>query len=47
MKPGNIAILPSADELFGEETYYVKVYTSLPERQQRSWERRADSNGEE
>jgi hypothetical protein len=35
-----------ADELFGEDTYYVKVDTSLPERQQR-WGRKSDSNGEE
>lgn len=35
-----------ADELFGEETYYVKVDLSLPERQQR-WGRKSDSNGEE
>jgi DNA polymerase-3 subunit alpha len=46
-------VLPSArlqqaaDELFGEETYYVKVDTSLPERQQRRWEKRTDTNGEE
>jgi DNA polymerase-3 subunit alpha len=47
-------VLPSArlqqaaDELFGEETYYVKVDTSLPERQQRRWERRPEpgENGE-
>jgi DNA polymerase-3 subunit alpha len=31
-----------ADELFGEETYYVKVDTSLPEKQQR-WPRRAEA----
>jgi len=29
----------AADELFGEETYYAKVDTSLPERARRSWER--------
>jgi len=36
----------AADRQFGEETYYVKVDTSLPERQQR-WNRRAEneSNG--
>ena len=34
------------DECFGEETYYVKVDTSLPERVQR-WQRKADSNGDE
>ena len=36
-----------ADELFGEETYYVKVDTSLPEKQQR-WGRKSEfSNGDE
>jgi len=35
-----------ADALFGEDTYYVKVDMSLPERQQR-WGRKSDSNGEE
>jgi DNA polymerase-3 subunit alpha len=33
-----------ADAQFGEETYYVKVDTSLPERQKRSWERKPDNN---
>lgn len=37
----------AADELFGEETYYAKVDTALPERQQRRWERKSESNGEE
>ena len=38
----------AADALFGEQTYYAKVDTSLPERQQRRWERKPDSeNGEE
>jgi DNA polymerase-3 subunit alpha len=38
----------AADDLFGEETYYAKVDTSLPERQQRRWERKTDSaNGDE
>ena len=48
------AVMPSrelqaaADDQFGEETYYVKVDTSLPERVQKRWERRGDSaNGEE
>ena len=42
-------VLPSlelqqqADARFGEETYYVKVDTSLPERQQRRWERRPEN----
>ncbi|HMP82694.1 MAG TPA: DNA polymerase III subunit alpha [Verrucomicrobiota bacterium] len=35
-----------ANERFGEETYYVKVDNTLPEKQQR-WSRRSDSNGEE
>jgi DNA polymerase-3 subunit alpha len=35
-----------ADARFGEETYYAKVDTSLPEKTRRSWERKADS-GEE
>jgi DNA polymerase-3 subunit alpha len=34
-----------ADKLFGEETYYVKVDTSLPERTQRRWEKRAEGGG--
>ena len=37
----------AADEKFGEDTYYVKVDSSLPERQQRPWERRPDANGDE
>ena len=37
----------AADARFGEETYYVKVDTSLPERQQRRWERKPENgNGE-
>ncbi len=37
----------AADELFGVDTYYPKVDTSLPERQQRRWERKPDGdNGE-
>jgi DNA polymerase III subunit alpha len=36
----------AADKLFGEETYYARVDTSLPERTPRRWERRAD-NGDE
>jgi hypothetical protein len=38
----------AADDLFGEETYYAKVDTSLPERQKRAWERKPElANGEE
>ena len=29
----------AADARFGEETYYVKVDATLPERPQRRWER--------
>ena len=32
----------AADELFGEETYYVKVDMSLPERPKRVWERKSE-----
>ena len=32
----------SADELFGEETYYAKVDTAPPERAPRKWDRRPD-----
>ncbi len=32
----------AADGLFGEETYYAKVDTSLPERPPRTWERRPE-----
>jgi DNA polymerase-3 subunit alpha len=34
------------DARFGEETYYAKVDTSLPERTKRSWEKKTN-NGEE
>jgi hypothetical protein len=37
----------AADNQFGEETYYAKVDTSLPERAPRRWERRANGNGME
>jgi len=35
------------DRMFGEDTYYVKVDSSLPERAPRRWERRADDGGAE
>jgi DNA polymerase-3 subunit alpha len=36
----------TADQLFGEETYYAKVDASLPERAFRRWDRRAEyANG--
>jgi DNA polymerase III subunit alpha len=37
----------AADELFGEETYYVKVDTSPPERAPRRWERKTELVGAE
>jgi DNA polymerase-3 subunit alpha len=36
----------AVDEVFGEDTYYAKVDTSLPERQKRVWEKKSD-NGDE
>ena len=35
-----------ADARFGEETYYAKVDTNLPEKARRSWEKKNDSGGE-
>jgi DNA polymerase-3 subunit alpha len=35
----------AVDEKFGEETYYAKVDTTLPERAQRRWEKRPEANG--
>jgi DNA polymerase-3 subunit alpha len=32
----------AADDLFGEETYFAKVDTTLPERQQRRWEKKPE-----
>jgi DNA polymerase-3 subunit alpha len=37
----------AADELFGEETYYAKADTTLPERVQRRWERKPEVVGAE
>ena len=34
------------DELFGEDTYYAKVDTTLPERTPRRWERKSESSDE-
>jgi DNA polymerase-3 subunit alpha len=36
----------AANKIFGEETYYAKVDTSLPEKARRSWEKKTN-NGEE
>jgi len=37
----------AVDDLFGEDTYYAKVDTSLPERQKRSWERKPENGSDE
>jgi DNA polymerase III subunit alpha len=37
----------AVDARFGEETYYAKVDTSLPERTKRSWEKKTNNGGEE
>jgi DNA polymerase-3 subunit alpha len=37
----------AADEMLGEETYYAKVDTSLPERAPRRWERKPEMAGVE
>jgi DNA polymerase-3 subunit alpha len=39
------ALQESADAQFGKDTYYAKVDTTMPERPQRRWERKADENG--
>jgi DNA polymerase-3 subunit alpha len=36
----------AVNALFGEETFYAKVDTALPERSQRRWERRVEPSGE-
>jgi DNA polymerase-3 subunit alpha len=36
----------AANKLFGEETYYAKVDTSLPEKTRRSWEKKNGSGGD-
>ncbi len=39
------ALQQAVDDHFGEETYYAKVDTSVPERPRRSWERRGGGDG--
>jgi DNA polymerase-3 subunit alpha len=41
------ALQQAVDNLFGEETYYARIDTSLPERAKRVWERKANDNGDE
>ena len=47
----SVQLQQAVDARFGEETYYAKVDTSLPERARRSWEKRGNSgnggNGDE
>ena len=43
----SLALQHAADALLGEDTYYAKVDTSLPERQRRQWERRPENGGGE
>ena len=43
----SLKLQQEADARFGEETYYAKVDTRLPERAPRRWERKADANGGE
>jgi hypothetical protein len=43
----SLQLQAAADEAFGDNTYYAKVDTSLPERVQRRWEKREQENGEE
>jgi hypothetical protein len=41
----SLQLQEAADKLFGDDTYYVKVDTSMPEKVQRRWERKPDSGG--
>jgi DNA polymerase III subunit alpha len=41
----SLALQQAADALLGEDTYYAKVDTSLPERQRRQWERKPANGG--
>jgi DNA polymerase-3 subunit alpha len=43
----SLALEHAANKLFGEETYYAKVDTSLPEKARRSWEKKNGSGGGE
>jgi DNA polymerase-3 subunit alpha len=43
----SLALEKAVNDLLGEETYYAKVDTGLPERQRRNWERKPDSGGGE
>ena len=43
----SLALQHAVDALLGEDTYYAKVDTSLPERQRRTWERKPENGGME
>jgi DNA polymerase-3 subunit alpha len=43
----SLELQQEADARFGEETYYAKVDTNLPERAPRRWERKNGNGGEE
>jgi DNA polymerase-3 subunit alpha len=43
----SLKLQQEADARFGEQTYYAKVDTSLPERQRRSWEKKNDKSSSE
>jgi hypothetical protein len=36
----------AVDQLFGEDTYYAKVDSTVPERAPRRWERKPETDGE-
>jgi DNA polymerase III alpha subunit len=43
----SLSLQRAVDELCGEQTYYAKVDTSLPERAPRRWERKDAADGDE
>jgi len=43
----SLELQQAANRLLGEDTYYAKVDTSLPEREKRRWERKSDNGAEE
>jgi hypothetical protein len=47
LKP-SLDLQKAVDERFGEETYYAKVETTLPQRAPRQWEKKSyGGNGED
>jgi hypothetical protein len=43
----DLQLQKAVDDRFGEETYYMKVDSSLPERQRPKWEKKNGDGGEE